>query len=87
MNSTGTDFPYGKTASVIPVLSAVIPDSQMSNALRAALAARDLEQTSFMALGDEVLRSLRPELERLTTELVQRSLRQAWANRYKLDEQ
>lgn len=85
MNATGTDFQFGKTPSVIPVLSAVIPDSQVSDELRAALDARDLEQTSFMALGDEVLRSLRPELERLTTELVQRSLRQAWASRFKLD--
>jgi hypothetical protein len=85
MTSPEIDYFSDKTASVVPVLSTVIPDSQIPDALRAALDARDLEQTTFMALGDELVQSLRPELERLTTELVQRSLRQAWASRFKLD--
>ena len=85
MTSPETDFSFQKTPSVIPVLSTVILDSQMSAALRAALDARELEQTSFMTLADELVQSLRPELERLTTELVQRSVRQVWANRFKLD--
>jgi hypothetical protein len=38
-----------------------------------------------MALADDLVQVLRPELERMTTELVQRSLRQAWANRFRAE--
>jgi hypothetical protein len=71
--------------SVVPVLSVVIPEAQISPVVKAALDAKASERAAFMALADELVQALRPELERLTTELVQRSLRQAWAHRTKID--
>ena len=67
--------------SVVPVLSVVIPDAQIPQAVKTALDTQELERAAFMALADELVQELRPELERLTTELVQRSLRRAWAQR------
>ncbi|MEK7344097.1 MAG: hypothetical protein AAB176_00250 [Pseudomonadota bacterium] len=72
-------------SSVVPVLSEVILDAQIPQALRAALDAREQERAAFMALADELVQELRPELERLTSEWVQRSLRRAWAHRAPLD--
>ena len=71
------------TPLVVPVLSTVIPETQISPNLIAALDARESERASFMALTDDLVQALRPELERMTTELVRRSLRQAWASRFR----
>lgn len=71
------------TPLVVPVLSMVIPETQISPNLIAALDARESERASFMALTDDLVQALRPELERMTTELVRRSLRQAWASRFR----
>ena len=68
--------------AVIPVLSTLIPAGQISHELAAALQLREEERSAFMAMADEVAQSLRPELERLTTELVQRSLQQAWRSKF-----
>ena len=68
--------------AVIPVLSTLIPAEQISKELAAALQLREEERSAFMAMADEVAQSLRPELERLTTELVQRSLQQAWRSKF-----
>lgn len=70
---------------VFPVLSTVVPDSQISASVSAALAARLLEKAQFMALTDNLVQQLRPELERMATELVQRSLSQAWSARFRMD--
>ncbi len=70
------------TPMIVPVLSTVIPKTQISTNLIAALDARESERASFMALADDLVQALRPELERMTTELVRRSLRQAWASRF-----
>ncbi|WP_146183858.1 hypothetical protein [Limnohabitans sp. T6-20] len=70
---------------VVPVLSTVIPPVQIPAHLIAALDARELERASFMGLADDLVESLRPELERMTTELVRRSLQQAWANRFRAE--
>lgn len=69
--------------SVVPVLSTVVPETQISPHLIAALDARELDRASFMALADDLVQALRPELERMTTELVQRSLRHVWASRFR----
>ncbi len=68
---------------VVPVLSTVVPQHQIPFDLMAALDARESERVSFMALADDLVQALRPELERLTTELVRRSLQQAWAKRFR----
>lgn len=70
---------------VVPVLSAAIPDAQIPLSVKAALDAKELERATFMALADELVQALRPELERLTTDLVQRALHRAWADRAKID--
>jgi hypothetical protein len=70
---------------VVPVLSTVVPDSQISAWVSAALDARLLEKAEFMAMTDNLVQQLRPELERMATELVHRSLSQAWAARFRLD--
>ena len=68
--------------AVIPVLSTVIPVDQISQDLAAALQLREEERSVFMAMADAVAQSLRPEVERLTTELVQRSLQQVWRSKF-----
>lgn len=70
-------------ASVIPVLNTLIPADQISHDLASALDLRDAERAAFMTMTEEVSQSLRPELERLTTELVQRSLQQAWRSKFR----
>jgi len=70
-------------ASVIPVLNTLIPADHISHDLASALDLRDAERAAFMAMTEEVSQSLRPELERLTTELVQRSLQQAWRSKFR----
>lgn len=72
--------------SVMPILSAVVPESDIPQALRSALDARAHEKAAFMALSDELLGVLRPELERLATELVRSSLHQAWRMRSRTDD-
>lgn len=72
--------------SVIPVLSTVIPVDRISQELAAALQLREEEHAAFLAMADAVVQSLRPELERLTTELVQRSLQQAWRSKFRNDD-
>ena len=68
--------------SVIPVLNTVVPVDQISPELSAALQLREGEHAAFMAMADALAQSLRPELERLTTELVQRSFQQAWRSQF-----
>ena len=68
--------------SVIPVLSTLIPVDHIAQDLAAALHLREQEHAAFMAMADAVAQSLRPELERLTSELVQRSLQQAWRSKF-----
>ncbi len=76
--------PFSENAgSVAPILSAVVPAAQISPSLVAALDACESERASFMALADDLVQSLRPELERMTTEWVQRSVRQAWVKRFR----
>ncbi len=71
----------GVPDTVLPVLSAAMPESDIPEALRAALDARAQEKAAFMALSDELLHALRPEMERLTTELVRTGLREVWRKR------
>ena len=68
--------------SVIPVLSTLIPVDHIAQDLAAALQRREQEHAAFMAMADAVAQSLRPELERLTSELVQRSFQQAWRSKF-----
>jgi hypothetical protein len=67
--------------AVIPVLTHVVPASDIPAAVLAALDARQAEKASVMALSQELMQNLRPELDRMATELVQRSVEGMWAKR------
>lgn len=68
-------------ASVIPVLTSVVSQSDVSPGTLSALQARQAEKASFFALADALKESLRPELERMANDVVQRSLQAAWAQK------
>ena len=65
----------------IPVLSAVVPSQEIPAALLAALDARLAEKASVLALSQELMKNLRPELDRMAAELVQRSVQGMWEKR------
>jgi peptidoglycan hydrolase CwlO-like protein len=46
-----------------------------------ALDARIAEKQALMALSSDLLENLRPEIERLTADLVQRTLQSVWNKR------
>lgn len=65
----------------IPTLSADHVLASVPEAIGLALEARAAEKRALMALSDELVQNLRPEIERLTTELVQRTLVDVWKKR------
>jgi hypothetical protein len=65
----------------IPVLTHVVPAHEIPAAVLAALDARLVEKASVMALSAELMQNLRPELDRMASELVQRSVQGMWAKR------
>ncbi len=69
------------TQGNIPVLSAVVPSQEIPAALLAALDARLAEKASVLALSQELMKNLRPELDRMAAELVQRSVQGMWEKR------
>ncbi len=75
--SPGT-FAFCPPDTALPVLNSVVPESDISEALRTALDVLDHEKIAFMALSGDMLDALRPEMERMATELVRNSLHQAW---------
>ncbi|MFM7001809.1 MAG: hypothetical protein ACKOXU_12235 [Limnohabitans sp.] len=74
------DLAADKVAA-IPVLTHVVPASDIPAAVLAALDARQAEKASVMALSQELMQNLRPELDRMATELVQRSVEGMWSKR------
>lgn len=85
MTAPDLGFFHEATPSVLPVLSAVIPDSQIPQALRAALDSRQLEKASLMAMAEELVHELRSEVARLAPEMVQSSIRQVLLKRSRMD--
>ena len=75
------DSPTGTVAAAIPVLTHVVPTSDIPAAVLAALDARLAEKASVLALSHELMQNLRPELDRMASELVQRSVEGMWAKR------
>jgi hypothetical protein len=75
-----SEMPVG----AIPVLSTVLTDEAVSQALRDALDTRMKNKLDWMALEGQILQTLRPEMERLTTELVRKTLQEAWLQRSQL---
>ena len=71
----------GATPTVIPVLTEAVPLSDIPAAILAVLDARQAEKASVLALSHELMQNLRPELDRMASELVQRSVEGMWAKR------
>lgn len=71
--------------TAIPVLSTLVPEVDISSELRLALDARARDQAAFAALSDELVQALRPEMERLVTELVRSTVQQLWQKRTRID--
>ncbi len=70
--------PPSMPSGSIPVLTTVMSEVAVSQALRDALDARAQRKADWMSLESHLLHALRPEMERLTTELVRASLLEAW---------
>ena len=86
MSGLSTPTPWDAHASdgptgVIPVLTTVVPQEAVSPAMREALDARAQDKADWMSLETHLLQALRPEIERMTTELVRAGLREAWRKR------
>lgn len=75
------DSPSGAASAAIPVLTHVVPTSDIPAAVLVALDARMAEKASVLALSAELMQNLRPELDRMASELVQRSVEGMWAKR------
>jgi hypothetical protein len=54
---------------------------QVPQAVTLALDARAAEKRALMDLSEELVQNLRPEIERLTADLVQRTLQGLWDKR------
>ena len=65
----------------IPTLTGDMALGQVPQAVHVALDARVAEKQALMALSSELLENLRPEIERLTADLVQRTLQSVWDKR------
>ena len=65
----------------VPVLTSPVPAADVPLALSWALEARLAEKRALLDLSDQLVQSLKPELERMTAELVQRALEGLWEKR------
>ena len=65
----------------IPVLSTVLTDEAVPQALRDALDRLEQDKLDWTAFEGQILQTLRPEMERLTAELVRKTLREVWLQR------
>jgi hypothetical protein len=81
MNTSVTPMTPETNPANIPVLTAVVPTCEIPAALLAALDARLAEKASVLALSQELMNNLRPELDRMAAELVQRSVQGMWEKR------
>lgn len=65
----------------IPVLTHIVPAAQVPLALGVAWDARVAEKQALLDLSQELIQNMRPELDRLTTELVAQTLQGLWEKR------
>jgi hypothetical protein len=65
----------------IPTLTKDMILSQVPQAVTLALDARAAEKRALMSLSEELVQNLRPEIERMTADLVQRTLQGLWDKR------
>ena len=65
----------------IPTLTQDMALGHVPKAVSLALDARAAEKQALMGLSEELVQNLRPEIERLTSEMVQRTLQGVWDKR------
>ena len=65
----------------IPTLTQDMALGHVPKAVSLALDARAAEKQALMGLSEELVQNLRPEIERLTSEMVQRTLNGVWDQR------
>lgn len=74
-------------ADTIPTLSNDMTMVNVPRAVSLALDARAAEKAALMALSEELVQNLRPEIERMTSDMVQRTLQGVWDKRSKIYQQ
>jgi hypothetical protein len=67
----------------VPTLSPENVLATVPEAVRLALDARAAEKHALLALSDDLVHKLRPEIERLTAEVVHKTLSGVWEKRAK----
>ena len=65
----------------VPTLTQDMVLGQVPQAVTLALDARAAEKRALMALSEELVQNLRPEIERMTADLVQKTLQSLWDKR------
>jgi hypothetical protein len=65
----------------MPTLTQDMALTQVPQAVLVALDARFAEKEALMALSSDLLENLRPEMERLTADWVQKTLQSVWDQR------
>lgn len=86
MTSTHLTQAANPVPDQIPTLTQSMVLKDVPDAVRLALEARTSEKKALLALSDELVQNLRPEIERLTAELVRKSLEGVWENRARIDQ-
>ena len=76
--------PFG--ADAIPTLSQDLVLGDVPVGVSLALDARDAEKAALMALSADLVQKLRPEIERMTSDMVQRALEGEWDKRWRNDQ-
>lgn len=65
----------------VPVLTQIVPPADVPPALGVALDARMAEKQALLDLSQDLIQKLKPEVDRLASELVQRTLQEIWEKR------
>lgn len=68
-------------ADAIPTLNQDMALGDVPEAVSLALDVRAAEKVALMDLSEELVRNLRPEIERMTNDMVQRALQGVWDKR------
>ena len=79
--------PHPDTTDAIPTLSHDMAWVNVPPAVSLALDARAAEKAALMALSEELVQNLRPEIERMTSDMVQRTLKDVWDKRSRVYQQ
>lgn len=80
MTPNHSSQPDGASAD-IPLLTQPLPPGQLPAHLLAALDSLERDKQAFDALASELVAAMRPDIERLVTDLVHASLQKVWRER------